>query len=80
MSYSMEPVQAQYFVWPTLDPNCLQRLSADDTSKHRVKHNKVDVVFQKVNWEFEETYFFKCSKYITANSSTEAMQCENNCL
>ena len=33
-------------VWHDLDPNCLQRLSADDTYRQRVK---VDVVFGKVN-------------------------------
>ena len=40
MSKSMEPVQAQYLVGPALGPNCLQRLSIDGTSKHRVKHIK----------------------------------------
>ena len=33
-------------VGPDLDPNCLQRLSADDTSKLRVK---VGMVFVKMN-------------------------------
>ena len=33
---------ASHFVGPDLGPNCLQRLSADDTSRQRVnfKHNK----------------------------------------
>ena len=31
MSNSLDPDQAQHFVGPDLDPNCLQRLSADDT-------------------------------------------------
>ena len=43
MAYSLDPVQAQHFVGPPvqaqhfvgpdLGPNCLQRLSADDTSR-----------------------------------------------
>ena len=32
----LDPDQAQYFVGPDLGPNCLQKLSADDTSKQRV--------------------------------------------
>ena len=39
-SNSLDPDQARYFVDPDLDPNCLQRLSADDkvaTSGERVK-------------------------------------------
>ena len=33
---SLDPDQARRFVGPDLDLNCLQRLSADDTSKQRV--------------------------------------------
>ena len=36
MSNSFDPDQAQHFVWPDLGPNCLQRLSADDTIKQIV--------------------------------------------
>ena len=32
VSNSWDPDQAQQFVGPDLDPKCLQRLSADDTS------------------------------------------------
>ena len=31
MSNSLEPDQARHYVGPELDPNCLQRISADDT-------------------------------------------------
>ena len=34
VSNSLDQDQAQNFVWPDLDPNCLQRLSADDKSIH----------------------------------------------
>ena len=30
MTKSLDPDQARCFVGPDLDPNCLQRLSADD--------------------------------------------------
>ena len=36
VSNSLDPDQAQHFVGPDLGPNCLQKLSADDTSKLRV--------------------------------------------
>ena len=37
VSNSMEPEQARQNVGPDLGLNCLQRLSADDTSRQRVK-------------------------------------------
>ena len=33
MSKSLDPDQARQHVGPDLGPNCLQRLSADDTSR-----------------------------------------------
>ena len=36
MSNSLDPDQARRFVGPDLGPNCLPRLSADDTSRQRV--------------------------------------------
>ena len=36
MLNKLDPDQAQNFVEPDLDPNCLQSLSADDTCKQRV--------------------------------------------
>ena len=41
VSNSLEPDQARHFVGPDLGPNCLQRLSADDTSRQRVKYECV---------------------------------------
>ena len=37
MSNNLDPDQVRHFVGPDLDPNCLQRLSADDTRKQRIK-------------------------------------------
>ena len=34
-SASLEPDQARHFVWPDLSPNCLQRLSSDNTGRQR---------------------------------------------
>ena len=36
VSNSSDPDQARHFVGPDLDPNCLQRLSAEDASRQRV--------------------------------------------
>ena len=37
VSNSLDPDQARHFVVPDLGQNCLQRLSADNTRKQRVK-------------------------------------------
>ena len=37
MSNSLDPDQARRLVGPDLGPNCLPRLSADDTGRQRVK-------------------------------------------
>ena len=37
MSNSLDPDQARLLVGPDLGPNCLPRLSADDTGRQRVK-------------------------------------------
>ena len=36
MSNSLDPDQARRFVGPDLGPNCLTKLSADDTGRQRV--------------------------------------------
>ena len=38
MSNGLDPDQDQHFAGPDLDPNCLQRLSADNASSQRVKN------------------------------------------
>ena len=38
VSDSLDPDQAQQFVGPDLVPNCLQKLSVDDTRMQRVKN------------------------------------------
>ena len=40
MSNSLDQDQAQRFVEPDLGPNCLQRFSADDTSRQKVNNLK----------------------------------------
>ena len=39
MSNTLDPDQARRIVGPDLGPNCLQRLSADDTDRQRVNVN-----------------------------------------
>ena len=39
MSNRLDPDQARHFVGPDLDPNGLQKLSADDTSRKELKNN-----------------------------------------
>ena len=41
MSNSLDPDQARRFVGPDLGPNCLPRLSADDTSRQRVNGERI---------------------------------------
>ena len=38
MSKSLDTDQARHFVWPDQYPNCLQRLSADDTMYEDFPH------------------------------------------
>ena len=38
VSNSLDPDQARHFVGPDLGPNCLQMLSAGDTSRQRVNN------------------------------------------
>ena len=37
VAHGLDQYKAQHVVGPGLDPNCLQRLSADDTRRQRVK-------------------------------------------
>ena len=46
----LDPVQGQHFVWTELGPNCLKRLSADDTSR------QLGVAFGKVNFISQESH------------------------
>ena len=51
MSNSLDPDQDRYSVCPDLGPNCLQRLSADGTSRQRDKQNfmKIELCLEKPN-------------------------------
>ena len=41
MTNSLDPDQARQNVGPDLGPNCLQKLSSDDTSRKRVNFSEV---------------------------------------
>ena len=49
MSNSLDPDQAQRIVGPDLGPNCLPKLSADDTGRQRVKW--VQLVRSPGHWQ-----------------------------
>ena len=42
MSNSLDPDQTRHSVGPDFGPNCLERLSADNTSRQRVKVSQSD--------------------------------------
>ena len=56
MSNSLDPDQARRFVEPDLGPNCLPRLSADDTGRQRVNANNKQ--------EFEQPYQHLVKQYV----------------
>ena len=41
MSNNLDPDQVRHFVGPDLGPNCLQRLSAEDFGRQRVKESNL---------------------------------------
>ena len=45
MSNSLDPDQARHFVGPDLGPNCLQKLSVDDTSKELIKESIIVILW-----------------------------------
>ena len=57
MSNSLDPDQARRFVGPDLGPKCLQKLSADGTSR------------QRVNGKQKYTNFFSCYNWVVAITS-----------
>ena len=44
MSNSLDPDQDRQYVGPDLGPNCLQRLSADDTRRQRVYKLNLNII------------------------------------
>ena len=55
VSNSLDPDQAQHFVGPDLGPNCLQRLSADDT----LSWQRVNRVKNKLNEPPHKSIFMR---------------------
>ena len=56
MPNSLDPDQARHLVVPDLGQNCLQRLSADDTSWQRVEDL---IMFFKANICYDKSLMFK---------------------
>ena len=63
MLNSSEPDPARHFVGPNLGPNCLKRLSADDTCRQRVKSgtNREALLVKKSFW-----YFIQVPRHLPA--------------
>ena len=77
MSNSLDPDQARHFVGPDLGPNCLQRLSADNTSrplagKEFNTKQLVDTTFWLKPWlkliSFGSNFFHLAKVLATSNS------------
>ena len=62
MSNSLDPSQTRHFVGPDLDPNCLQRLSADEIRRLRVIVHR--------NKEIENMYMYLVSVKCAAITQT----------
>ena len=56
----LDPDQAQNFIEPDLSPNCLQRLSADDTNRQRVNMNckAIHVHVNELPWPNNSPYAY----------------------
>ena len=63
VSNSLDPDQDRHYVGPDLGPNCLQWLSADDTSRQRVNRNKAPQI----------PYFLKSSKMTNTTSGPHTL-------
>ena len=62
VSSSFDPDQARHFTWLNLDPNCLQRISADSTGSQRVKdkfHVLLSACWVIFHLLFFQNLFFK---------------------
>ena len=62
MSNSLDPDQARRFVGPDLGPNCLPKLSEDDTGRQRVNFNTSEFSSEK---EETEAVFSHAALFLT---------------
>ena len=67
MSTSLDPDQARLIVGPDLDPNCLQRLLADVTSRQRVNLFFIYFPVDETRVTLQEKPGEEGSDYINAN-------------
>ena len=57
VSNSLDPGQARRFVGPDLGPNCLQRLSADDSSRQRALFDLIKPILTRRRTTVDLYYF-----------------------
>ena len=64
MINSLDQDQARHFDGPDLGPNCLCRLSADNTRRQRIKEG---VVFGKMNWKCRDSNCIAFAEKFSSN-------------
>ena len=74
MSNSLDPDQARRFVGPDLGPNCLPRLSADDTDRQRFKAAKTSCAIAQLIcvsvFAYAKSRFTHMTQLISCNVAT----------
>ena len=76
MSNSLDPDQARRIVGPDLGPNCLPRLSADDTGRQRVKMVFESLTGLLVLWIWVVYIKLPCISDIPVNNKDIQFSCE----
>ena len=69
VSNSLDPHQTQHFVRPDLDPNCLQRSLADDSS--RLRGVQSHFLNKMILMELSLAYYEKYGTFLTLFYQTE---------
>ena len=84
MANSWDPDQARRFVGPDLGPNCLSRLSADDTGRQRVKEDYLPSLLASKAFRYRVCFFFFFFSFLfyIRNASScliqNTMRCKRN--
>ena len=72
MSISLDPDQARHSVGPDLCPDCLERLSADNTKNKELQY--LQVIIRDL-WHLVPNYFMKCAKlFVIMKNSADPVE------
>ena len=77
MSNSLDPDQARRIAGPDLGPNCLARLSADNTGRQRV--NILSLSQYNVLCKYKEKSFGKDSRHVEKTVIVGKTSCKFRC-